>query len=330
MFRKYVLPLLALAGVVFAIFTAIRGARTLPPAPPVSEAPLAPFNSFVAGAGLVEANTENIAVGTQIAGIVSKIYVQIGSHVKMGDPLFTIDDRAQSALVRVKQAAVKAAAAQYSQATFEEKLGEGLTSKGVLSLEERETRRHTAETAAAQLAQAQADLVAAETDLERLTVRAPVNGTIMQLKVHLGEFAPTGVLQQPLILLGSESPLHVRVDVDENDAWRVRAGAPGVGYLRGNVEIHTPLKFVRFEPYVIPKTSLTGESTERVDTRVLQVIYSFDRGDLPIYAGQQMDVYIDASNSERQFVPSDRDQTGSVYEGTGSGVAAKGGAKHSE
>ncbi len=51
---------------------------------------------------------------------------------------------------------------------------------------------------------------------------------------------------------------------------------------------------VRFEPYVVPKRSLTGESTERVDTRVLQAIYSFDRGDLTIYVGQQMDVFIEA------------------------------------
>ena len=51
---------------------------------------------------------------------------------------------------------------------------------------------------------------------------------------------------------------------------------------------------MRFEPYVVPKLSLTGDSAERVDTRVLQVIYSFDRGELPIYVGQQMDIYIEA------------------------------------
>ena len=92
-------------------------------------------------------------------------------------------------------------------------------------------------------------------------------------------------------------PLHVRVDVDENDAWRVRTGAPAVGFLRGNKEISTPLNFVRFEPYVVPKKSLTGDTTERVDTRVLQVIFSFTRGDLPIYVGQQMDVFIDGGVS---------------------------------
>jgi HlyD family secretion protein len=125
-------------------------------------------------------------------------------------------------------------------------------------------------------------------------VRAPVDGQVMQLNVHLGEFAPTGVLQTPLILFGNVEPVYVRVNVDENEAWRVGAKAEAIGYLRGNKQIYTPLQFVRFEPYVLPKTSLTGDSTERVDTRVLQVIYSFHRSNLPIYVGQQMDVYIDA------------------------------------
>ena len=110
-----------------------------------------------------------------------------------------------------------------------------------------------------------------------------------------GAPAATATGEPPLILLGGVTPLHVRVDVDENDAWRVRTGAKAVGYLRGNMKITTPLTFVRFEPYVVPKKSLTGDSTERVDTRVLQVIFSFTRGELPIFVGQQMDIFIDAT-----------------------------------
>jgi hypothetical protein len=49
--------------------------------------------------------------------------------------------------------------------------------------------------------------------------------------------------------------------------------------------------------------SLTGESTERVDTRVLQVIFSFDRGDKPIAVGQQMDIYIDATDTKSSGHP---------------------------
>ena len=122
---------------------------------------------------------------------------------------------------------------------------------------------------------------------------------MLQVKVRPGEYASAGMLATPLILMGAVDPLHVRVDVDENDAWRVRAGAKAEGYLRGNRDIKTPLKFVRFEPYVVPKKSLTGDSSERVDTRVLQILFSFEPDDLPVFVGQQMDVYIESAPEEK-------------------------------
>lgn len=183
-----------------------------------------------------------------------------------------------------------------ADARYEVALAKSLSVERITSVEDLQQKQFAAQKAEAQLAQARAEVKSIETDWERLTVRAPVDGQVLQLKVHPGEFAPvaaTAAGEPPLILLGSVTPLHVRVDVDENDAWRVRAGATAIGYLRGNKNIKTPLTFVRFEPYVVPKKSLTGDSAERVDTRVLQVIFSFERRDLPIYVGQQMDVFID-------------------------------------
>jgi len=86
MFRKYIVPLLALAGVVLAVFAVIRGDSHPPLATPVSDAPQTPYPTSVAGSGIVEASTENISVGTPIAGIVSEIFVQVGSNVKAGNP----------------------------------------------------------------------------------------------------------------------------------------------------------------------------------------------------------------------------------------------------
>ena len=55
---------------------------------------------------------------------------------------------------------------------------------------------------------------------------------------------------------------------------------------------------VRVEPFVVPKKSLTGDTTERVDTRVLQVIYEFDpAGRPPLFVGQQVEVFIDAAEA---------------------------------
>jgi len=152
--------------------------------------------------------------------------------------------------------------------------------------------------AEAEVAGRRAELDRLEVELGRLTVTSPVDGAVLQLNIRRGEFAVAGAVSQPLVMVGTIDPLHVRVDIDENDAWRVIAGAPAVAHLRGNAALRTDLRFVRFEPFVVPKRSLTGDSTERVDTRVLQAIYAFDRSTLPVYVGQQMDVFIDATGVE--------------------------------
>jgi multidrug resistance efflux pump len=148
--------------------------------------------------------------------------------------------------------------------------------------------------AEAEVVQAQSQIARTQADIDRLTVTAPIPGRILQCKVRVGEFGQAGPLAQPLILMGSGGELHVRADVDEQDASRVTAGTPAIGMPRGDSKNQYRLRFVRFEPYVIPKKNLTGDSTERVDTRVLQVIYALDPG-APVYAGQQMDVFIEVS-----------------------------------
>ena len=123
---------------------------------------------------------------------------------------------------------------------------------------------------------------------------------MLQVNVRPGEFvgAPPG---QALIVLGSVTQLHVRVDIDEYDIPRFVADAPARATLKGQATEFFPLKFVRIEPYVVPKKSLTGDNTERVDTRVLQVIYAIDAQNRRLFVGQQLDVFIDASKEpERQ------------------------------
>jgi len=268
------------------------GATTTRAARPMIAPAESPFPTFVAGAGIVEASTENIAIGTPLAGIAADIYVGVGSQVRRGDPLFSLDSRATRAELLVRRAAVDVADVRLADA--ENEFARVRSLGDAISVKERDQRRYAAMLAQTQLALARAELRSTETDLARMTVRAPVDGEVLQLKLHPGEFAAAGAGAQPLLLLGTVEPMNVRVDVDENDAWRVEHSARAMAFLKGNATIKTPLEFVRLEPYVVPKRALTGESTERVDTRVLQAIYRFERGDLPIYVGQQMHVFIEA------------------------------------
>ena len=145
--------------------------------------------------------------------------------------------------------------------------------------------------AGATQAGAQARVVA--TDLDRLTVRAPISGQVLRLNVRLGEFASAGPLAEPLVAMGAVDPMHVRVQIDEEDAGRVSAGAPATASLRGDASKIIALTFVRFEPQAIAKRNLNG-GAERVDTRVIEAVYAFDRAKLPAFVGQQMDVFVTA------------------------------------
>jgi HlyD family secretion protein len=146
--------------------------------------------------------------------------------------------------------------------------------------------------AAVALAQSQVDNI--NTNLDRLTVRAPMDGDVLQLNVRLGQFAAVA-WKEPMIVLGDSKRLHVRVDIDENDLPYFSTATTAVATLRGRPQVRFPLKFVYVEPYVIPKQSLTGSNSERVDTRVLQVIYELhDDRPVDVFIGQQMDVYLRA------------------------------------
>ena len=292
--RKYLLPLLAAIGFAVAVAAVIRGSE----APPAAPAPLpsahAPFANYVAGTGLIEASTEDIAIGTPVSGIVDTIYVKWGDQVSAGDPLFKIDDRDLQAQLVVADARVHQAEASLAKSKNLLRVGEGLSSGNSISAVELANRRFDVGVNEAALTVAQAEAEQTKAEIERHMVRAPVTGRVLQINTHLGEFAQSGTVNPPLMLFGDDIRLHVRVDVDENDAWRVQPTAPAMAYVPGNPELKTPLRFERIELYVVPKTSLTGASTERTDTRVLQVIYSFDHATLPIYVGQRLNVYIQA------------------------------------
>src|SRR5829696_2174229 len=107
MLTKYILPALAACGVLFAVMFVRAGNKPIPASQPVAEPAQAPFAAYVAGAGLVEASTENIAVSTPVPGLVTAVFVKVGATVKAGEPLFKLDDRNLQAELSVRQSALK-------------------------------------------------------------------------------------------------------------------------------------------------------------------------------------------------------------------------------
>src|SRR5262249_28516576 len=171
-------------------------------------------------------------------------------------------------------ARVQEAEAQLSDAKTQLDLMESVRDKRAIRVEDLERRRRAVDIAAARRDEAKAalDLLRAGTwkkdigvaraevqqaasqversraDLERLTVTPSVPGENLQSKVRLGEYVAAGPLAHPLILLGSVDQLHLRTDVDERDAARVKTGAAVVASVRGDAHRQFNLHFVRFEP----------------------------------------------------------------------------------
>ena len=343
--KRLILPVLALLSITFAVSWTVAARPQRPATEPLAAPPIPSSQQAVAAVGLVEPETENIAVSCSVSGLVTAVYVNAGDRVHAGQKMFSLDDRDLQADLRVKQAALEAAQAKLKKleeqprtedippaeakvrearaaladAEVQMKLIESVTDRRAVREEDVQRRRIAYQAAQARFNEAQAQLALlkagawgpdiavarSEVDqaeaqvkqvkinIERLTMTAPIDGVILQKKVRVGQFAQCGPTSEPLIMMGGGAHLNIRADVDENDAWRVRPNTPAVAYVRGDTKQKFPLEFVHFEPYVVPKKSLTGDSTERVDTRVLQAIYQISDANAPVYVGQQMDVYIE-------------------------------------
>jgi multidrug efflux pump subunit AcrA (membrane-fusion protein) len=345
---RLLLPALATGLLVLAVYHVIKAAQVLPTPTTPAEPPRTTFSQTVGGAGIIEAWTENISIGTPLPGLVLAVYVpveKVGQTVKKGDPLFLVDNRQLLATLKYNEANLQAARAQLAKLEAQPRpeevppseakvkvaeanvnLQNDLAERGwkmramkaiadedanqralTLAVAQRQLTQARAEDAllkagawkfdkdiaSAQVALAEAQVLQTQTDLDRVLVRAPRDGVILQVNVREGEYVGTPPGQALMLLGAVNDKVHVRVDIDEHDIPRFVKGARAIASPRGHAELSYPLRFERVETYVVPKKSLTGDNTERVDTRVLQAIYSMVN-DGRVYVGQQMDVFIDA------------------------------------
>jgi HlyD family secretion protein len=216
------------------------------------------------------------------------------------------------------EAALKRSQAAFDQAKAQYDMILQLKDPRAISQEEANRRRFALEQAQAQLQQAQGDLdkvkqgawkpdieiarlqvLQAKTSAERVKaeinraiVRSPIDGTVIQVKAHEGEFPSADVT--PLMIVGDLDQMYLRVSVNQFDAPYFQSTAPAVAFLRGDARKQFPLEFVRVEPLLVSKQNLTNQINEKVDTQVLQVIYRIKEADHSLYIGEQMDVFIDS------------------------------------
>ncbi len=139
--------------------------------------------------------------------------------------------------------------------------------------------------------------------LEKYTLKAPVDGVVLSINAAPGSYVSaqgtydtyTGGYNPVIVMGGAQSQLSVRCYIDEILINRLPP-PPRINakmFIRGT-DISIPLEFVRVQPYVTPKIELSNQRTERVDVRVLPVIFRFEKPkNVELYTGQLVDVYIE-------------------------------------
>lgn len=317
-FSRKVLPIIAVIGLIIAAVFIWNGLPDRELSEPDQEPPRASGeladSARVAGAGLVEPSSELVDIGTALPGIITDLRVQAGDFVEKGQVLFTVDDRAIRASLNEANAAIAEARASINEAqtarrTAQQQLALYRQVEDAAAVSRSEVIRAEGDASAAnsrlklarsRLNAAQARASSAQTELGRLTVRAPMAGEILAVNIRPGEFVSTqgGGNSAPFIRMGETRPLYIRIDIDEADISRVSMGAPATVSPRGAAGQQVQASFVRAEPLVVPKTSLTNSASERVDVRVLQVLYQLPETEGLFRVGQQVDAFIPAKKDK--------------------------------
>nr|WP_294788243.1 efflux RND transporter periplasmic adaptor subunit [uncultured Flavobacterium sp.] len=138
---------------------------------------------------------QNIEIRPRVEGYIDKIYVDEGAVVKAGQPLFKISAPEYEQQVRTATASIKSAQAELSAAKLAVNKVKPLVEKGIISKYDLESAQYTYESAMASVAQANAALVNAKTNLGYTTVTSPVSGVVGSIPFRLGSLVSSNTAE---------------------------------------------------------------------------------------------------------------------------------------
>ncbi len=307
--RNKIIFILAFVGLLTGLVSAYLFGIEKKPMPPAFTPASNPYAEGIYANGIIEsyqANGANINIYPEVAGTIRKISVSEGSMVRKGSSLILIDDSVQRATVEQQRAQIELSAANLK--TAEDQLDK---QKRSFELEPRSVSKSDMDNAinAVNVAKANIEVMRkqyelAATLLSKYSIKAPSDGMVLSVNTAVGSYVSAqgaydtySQTYSPILVMGtSREYLAVRCYIDEvlisrlPPASHMRARM----FIRGtNVDI--PLEYVRVQPYVSPKIQLSNQRTERVDVRVLPVIFRFRMPKeriVEIYPGQLVDVYI--------------------------------------
>jgi HlyD family secretion protein len=301
------LLIIAIVGILIGIISAIIYNEKATPLPPVAVS-YNPYEAGIYATGIVESfqiNGSNVNIYPEVAGKVTNIFLNNGQVIKKGTPILTIDDSVQREIVAKDQAQIQYAIASFIELTKQldkTQKAYSLNPKSV-SINSLDNAIYAVKTAEANVSVAKAQYQSDKALLDKYIVRSPINGMILRIVSAIGDYAsPQGSYDTytqgmlPTVQMGVVTPyLQVRSFVDEILVPKLPAPSKleATMFIRGLNNKSIPLKFSSIQPYTIPNIELSDQRNERVDVRVLPIIFKFNKPtDINIFPGQLVDVFI--------------------------------------
>lgn len=279
---------------------------------PIIQPPIAisynPYEKGIYASGIIESyqmNGSNVNIYPEVSGRILKILVKNGESVEQGAPLIEIDDSIQKEMLAKDLAQMQYAEDNLlnTRKQLEKIQGSHTLNAKSVSLNDLDNAIYAVKMAEDKLRVAEAQYRSDKALLEKYTIKAPIKGLILRIVPARGDYAsPSGsydVYTQgmlPTIQMGGEQDtLQVRAFVDEllvpnlPKVTKLEASM----YIRGLDNKNIPLEFDSIQPYTIPNIELSNQKNERVDVRVLPIIFKFKKPqDINLFPGQLVDVFI--------------------------------------
>jgi len=311
--RNKLIFILAVIGLLAGLVSAYIFSLEKKPQPPAFTPASNPYTKGVYANGIIESyqnSGANINIYPEVTGTIIKIPVSEGKMINKGTALILIDDSVQRATVEQQKAQIDLANANFKSAQDQldkQRKSYELNPKSVSQLE-LDNAENAVKVAKANVEVAIKQYELARTLLSKYTIRAPEDGVILSINTAVGSYiSAQGTYDTytqgftPVIVMGSsQTYIGVRCYIDEILISRLPpASQMQAQMLIRGTNTNIPLEFVRVQPYVSPKVELSSERTERVDVRVLPVLFRFKKPrDVNVYPGQLVDVYIKGTEIE--------------------------------
>jgi len=168
---------------------------------------------------------DQVDIGTEVSGTVSKIYADFNQQVLKGQVLLEIDPLKAKVRVEQTKASYEAAANEMKYQKQNYKRTQELFQRGSVAATEMETAEYKYKNAQSNLTNAKSNLEQAELDLENCIIKSPINGIVLNRSVEAGQTVAASLSAPTLFTLARDlTQMEVKTDVDEADVGQVRAG----------------------------------------------------------------------------------------------------------